>query len=183
MSAHKKRLPMRLSQQHERWIYATGGVLFLSGLGWLIAHFFLAGPGEFGELHHVSEPWWLRLHGAGAMVFLLALGSLFPGHIVRAWQVRKNHRTGLLMLTIMAVLVVTGYGLYYAGDETTRPWISAVHWVVGLAAAAGLLLHVQIGRRSRGKRPIALEHPIQSNAPDSALLLARDRQRASQRRI
>ena len=181
MSSPKKRLPMRLSQQHERWIYATGSVLFLSGLGWLIAHFFLAGPGEFGELHHVSEPGWLRLHGAGAMVFLLALGSLFPGHIVRAWQARKNHRTGVLMLAIMAVLVVTGYGLYYAGDETTRPWISAVHWIVGIAAAAGLLLHVQTGRRSRGKRPVALERPIQSNTSDSAQLLTLDRKRASQR--
>lgn len=182
MSSHKKRLPMRLSQQHEHWIYATGGMLFLSGLGWLIAHFFFAGPGEFGELHNPSEPWWLRFHGAGAMVFLMALGSLLPGHITRGWQARKNYHTGLLMLTIMAVLIVTGYGLYYAGDEATRPWISAVHWVVGLTAVVGLLLHVQLGKRSQKMRRVELADHIRPDVPNSATRAIPERQCTDQRR-
>lgn len=153
MTSHTYRPPMRLSLRHKRWLYAMSGALFLSGLGWLLAHFFLASPVEFGDPHHVSEPWWLRVHGATAMGFLMAFGSLLPGHIARAWQARKNYRSGLLMLGIVATLVLTGYGLYYAGDEQTRPWISAVHWAVGLAAAAGLLLHVTLGKRRARRRP------------------------------
>lgn len=93
------------------------------------------------------EPWWLRVHGAAAMAFLVALGSLLPGHVSRAWQMRRNHRSGLFMLGLVLLLIATGYGLYYAGDEQTRPWISCVHWVLGLAAAGMAPLHVYLGRR------------------------------------
>ncbi|MDO3522046.1 hypothetical protein [Ralstonia pseudosolanacearum] len=142
------RLPVRLSQRHKRWLYATGAVLCCSGLGWLVAHDLLGGQGPFGDAPHPSEPWWLRIHGAAAMGFLVALGSLLPGHVARAWQMRRNHRSGLFMLVLAALLVATGYGLYYAGDEQTRPWISCVHWLLGVAAAGVAPLHVYLGRRS-----------------------------------
>ncbi|AST31273.2 hypothetical protein AB6Q13_05265 [Ralstonia solanacearum] len=141
------RLPVRLSQRHKRWLYATAAVLCISGLGWLVAHDLLGGQGAFGDAPHPSEPWWLRLHGAAAMAFLVALGSLLPGHVSRAWQMRRNHRSGLFMLGLVLLLIATGYGLYYAGDEQTRPWISCVHWVLGLAAAGMAPLHVYLGRR------------------------------------
>lgn len=141
------RPPMRLSQTHERWVYVIGGVLFLSGIGWLVAHYFFAPPAEFGETAAPSEPLWLRIHGAAAMASLIALGTLLPGHIALAWKFRQNLSSGFLMLGIAGVLILTGYGLYYAGGEETRPWISLIHWSVGLAAAVGLLLHVLLGKR------------------------------------
>jgi hypothetical protein len=106
-----------------------------------------AGSADFGEAHAAFEPWWLRLHGAAAMAGLVVLGTLLPGHIARAWRARTNHRSGLLMLGLAAILVVTGYGLYYVGDEDTRPWISMVHWLFGIAAGAGFVLHVRLGKR------------------------------------
>lgn len=175
------KLPMRLSQRHERWLYFTAAALFLSGLGWLIAHYFLAGPAEFGERHHASEPWWMRVHGAAVMAFLISLGSLFPGHIVRAWQARKNRRTGLLLIAIMTVLIVTGYGLYYIADEAARPWLSIVHWVGGLTVAAGLLLHVVQGRKTRAKRRVAAPHPAQPQVSDAVIAFPK-RQRGPRRR-
>jgi hypothetical protein len=152
---------MRLSQTHERWVYGIGAVLFLSGLGWLIAHYFFAPASEFGETAVApSEPWWLRVHGGAAMVFLIALGSLLPGHIKLAWKFRQNLGSGFLMLGIAGVLILTGYGLYYAGGEETRPWISLIHWAVGIAAGGGLLLHVQLGkRRSERPRPAMTRRP------------------------
>lgn len=150
--------PMRLGKQHERWVYAIGGLLCLSGLGWLIAHFFFGGAGEFGDGSNASEPWWLRIHGGAAMGFLIVLGTLLPGHIVRAWRLRKNRRTGILMLFFSAVLVLTGYALYYAGSETLRPWISAIHWSIGIAAGVGLPLHVWFGKRRRMHRHTIAEH-------------------------
>lgn len=175
------KLPMRLSQRHERWIYWTAGTLFLSGLGWLIAHYFLAGPAEFGARHHASEPWWMRIHGAAVMAFLVAFGSLLPGHIVRAWQARKNRRTGLLLLAMMTVLVVTGYGLYYLADEAVRPWISIVHWVGGLAVAGGLLLHVLQGYKIRARRRIAAPYPAQAEVSNSVIAFPK-RQRGPRHR-
>ncbi len=140
---------MRLSPRHELWLYGIGLLIFLSGLGWLVDHYVFAGATDFGLARGPFELWWLRLHGAAAMAGLMVLGSLFPGHIARAWRARTNHRSGLMMFGLAALLIVTGYGLYYLGDEETRPWISVVHWLIGIAAAAGLALHVRLGKRRR----------------------------------
>ncbi|WP_211464894.1 hypothetical protein [Collimonas silvisoli] len=172
-------MPIRLSRQHERWIYLIGAILFLSGLGWLIAHNFLAAPGEFGDAHHPSEPWWLRLHGAAAMGFLMVIGSLLPGHIASAWRLRKNHRSGLFMLALVAVLLLTGYGLYYAGDEQSRPWISLIHWIAGTAAAAGLWLHIWLGKRKANMLHAVVRKPIAPDATGTAAAVAVQRKRSS----
>ena len=148
MSHHAPRPSMRLSKRHERWVYIICGLLFISGLGWLFAHYFLAVPGEFGEAHHPSEPWWLRLHGAAAMGFLMVFGSLFQGHIARAWHLRKNLPSGLFMFALIMLLVLSGYGLYYVTDEQAHPWISTIHWAIGLSTIAGLLLHIKLGKKS-----------------------------------
>ena len=48
----------------------------------------------------------------------------------------------------MVLLTLTGYALYYAGDERIRPVISVLHWGLGLVLPAALLWHILLGRRS-----------------------------------
>ena len=38
--------------------------------------------------------------------------------------------------------LVSGYGLYYTGDERLRAAISVSHWLIGLAALAALVTHI-----------------------------------------
>ncbi len=171
--------PMRLSQRHERWLHAIGLLVFLSGIGWLADHYLFAGSEDFGDAHAPSEPLWLRLHGAAAMAGLVVFGSLLPGHIARAWRVRGNFRSGLLMLSLVVLLVVTGYGLYYAGDEETRPWISIVHWLAGTLAAAGLVLHVRFGKRWIQRRLLVGSSDLAANP--SSLLVQQEVARAKSR--
>ncbi|ACB96991.1 hypothetical protein [Beijerinckia indica] len=142
-----QRPPLRLGSKHQFCIYAVSILLLLSGFGWLIAHYFFAPFSEFGTPAAPSEPLWLRIHGAAAMGALIILGSVFPGHIGRAFTMRRNLFSGFLMLSIAALLILTGYGLYYFGDEETRPWISLLHWTLGLASIAILILHVKLGKR------------------------------------
>lgn len=166
---HQDAPPMRLSRHHRQWIYAAGGSLVGSGVGWLIAHYMLVGASPFGETHHPAEPWLLRLHGAAVMVFLVVLGTILPGHVTRAWSLRKNcvqsmRRnivTGIFMLSLVAVLALTGYALYYSGSEELRPVISTGHWVIGLAAAAGFYQH----RRARLKRGTRRDPVHQAERP------------------
>jgi len=143
------RPPMQLSRRQRRWIYLTGALLWVSGIAWLISHYFLQVAGEFADAPGPSEPWWLRLHGAAVLGFLMAFGALLPQHVVPGWRQRRNRRSGVTMLSIVGVLALSGYGLYYAGDERIRPWISATHWLIGLAASVVLALHVILGRRTR----------------------------------
>jgi hypothetical protein len=160
-----QRPPMRLGKRHEFCVYAIGVLLLLSGLGWLIAHYFFAPLEEFGATAAPSEPWWLRIHGAAAMGGSIVLGSLFPGHVARSWALRQNFSSGMLILSVV-ILLLTGYGLYYAGDEDTRPWISLVHWILGIAASGVLILHVKLGkRRFRPARPFS----VRLHSPDDTL--------------
>lgn len=145
---------IKLSRRHERWVYAVGGLLLLSGVGWLIAHYFLAAASEFGDPHHGSEPWWLRLHGAAAMGFLVIFGALLPAHIVAAWRSKKNRLSGGLMIAVVALLGFTAYGLYYASSDTLRSWLSAIHWTTGILATGVLVWHVLIGKHLRTHRRV-----------------------------
>ena len=136
-------------RRHEYWLYAAGGLLWASGLGWVVSHYVLAGHGEFGDAPRLSELWWLRVHGAAMLAFLIALGVMVPLHMAPNWRRRANRRSGVLMLLVVGILVLTGYALYYVGDESSRPWISAVHWIVGLGAAGVLAAHWSLGTRRR----------------------------------
>ena len=74
----------------------------------------------------------LMLHGGTAMVTLMLLGALVPLHVRRAWHSRRNRLTWPAMLTFNGVLIATSFGLYYAGSEVVRPWISDIHIGLGL---------------------------------------------------
>ncbi len=84
------------------------------------------------------------------MCALLVLGALVPLHVLPAWRSRRNRPSGLLICRVMAVLIVSAYGLYYSGDECWRAVLSAVHSWLGLAAPLLLAGHLWLGRRSRG---------------------------------
>jgi hypothetical protein len=127
-------------------------LLLLSGVLWLLFHYFSAVPGELAEARHPLEAWWLRLHGAAAMGFLIVLGTVLPVHARRAWNLRRNRWTGAVVLCAIAAMLITGYALYYAGSEELRPWISGSHWAIGLIAAPALVLHGFIGKQAAARR-------------------------------
>jgi len=150
---------IRLGPWHRRAVYVATGALVVSGILWLVLHYWMTASGEFGETSHPLESWMLRIHGAAAMAGLILYGSLLPIHIKRAWTIRRNVALGIALSSLLLLLTVTGYLLYYAGGEDTRPVISALHWVVGLSVPALLVWHVVAGRRRSvvpsGNREIA----------------------------
>ncbi|WP_295009193.1 hypothetical protein [uncultured Dechloromonas sp.] len=139
-------MSIALPGRHRRLIYLAFAFLVLSGLVWLGGRYGLRSD---PELPHPLEAWALKLHGAAAMLGLLALGSVLPQHVRFAWRARRNRTSGATMLSLAGILILTGYGLYYAADENLRPWISLAHWASGLVLPAGLIWHVAAGRRRK----------------------------------
>ena len=137
---------IRLGPWHQGAVYGATAVLAVSGIIWLVLHYFLAVPGEYGPQVHPLESWMLRLHGAAAMVGLVIYGSLLPVHVRRAWSIRRNIVLGIGLVSVMLLLTVTGYLLYYDADENTRPVVSIAHWILGLVVPALLVWHVVSGR-------------------------------------
>lgn len=154
--AERQRLPrtgaIRLEAWHRRSIYAVMGALAGSGVLWLLFHFCLRTQTQWGVAPHPLERWWLRLHGLAAMLTLLALGSLISTHIRPAWLHSRNRLSGPSLAVLLALPIATGYALYYFGGEQARPLISVVHWLLGLAVVALLLVHASIGRAIRTRR-------------------------------
>jgi hypothetical protein len=141
---------IRLGTWHQFSVYAATAALTVSGAVWLLCHYFLARPGDFGPQPHPLEHWLLRAHGAAAMAGLIVYGSLLPIHVRRAWTLRRNIALGIGVICAMLLLTVTGYLLYYAGGEDARAAISLVHWVAGLLVPALLTWHVVSGRSRTG---------------------------------
>lgn len=182
---------MRLSRGHRRWVYASCALLFATGTSWLVFHFFVRLQGEFGERPHPLELWSLRLHGAAAMLMLAVLGSLLPIHVRRGWHQRKNLVAGSVLASLALLLIASGYALYYFGSEETRPWISVLHWVLGLGAPLLLLWHVVSGRRAQaakahppppplhyppprasgGSQPATMGGPQSSDQPNASVMM------------
>ena len=142
-----KRRRLQLSQRHRRTLYAVSLALFLSGLAWAVVHR-LDVADRAGDGLRQWKPTLLQIHGLAAVGFVLLIGTVLPGHVRRAWHAKKNRANGAFFLTTVSVLIITGYVLYYVGDDRWRERLSNAHLWLGLAAPALLVWHILSGRRA-----------------------------------
>ncbi len=142
-----RRNSAKLSGQHKVWLYGVTFLVYVTGAAWAWLHYFGARADELAS-RSAAEPWMMRLHGAGAMVILVILGTLLPSHIRFAWHARRNRPNGIALVLFFVFLVVSGYGLYYFSNEHLRSWTGWSHLAVGLALPAMIILHIWSGRRS-----------------------------------
>lgn len=140
---------LRLPQNYRRLAYAALAVAWLTGMLWLILHYFMARQGEFGAEPHPFEAWSLRLHGLAAFVVMFVAGLLWGVHVRPGLLGPKRRRSGILLLTLLGWLAATGWLLYYASADGLRDATRLAHWLVGLAAVFPFLLHALRGRAER----------------------------------
>jgi hypothetical protein len=140
---------LRLSLRRKQALYAIFGGAWVTGILWLVFHYFLMRQGDFGLEPHPLEAWWLRLHGACAFASLWLAGLLWAVHVRPALARPGRRRSGILLLVMLGVLAVSGYLLYYAIDDGVRDWTRLLHWLVGLSLAPVLIVHVLRGRAKR----------------------------------
>jgi cation transport ATPase len=142
---------LRLNSVTEIAVYLAFGCLLITGAVWMVGQV-VRDQESSGNLFG----WLMKVHGAAAMVVLVLLGALL-NHVRKGWRARRNRSSGLTLLIAILFLVVTGYGLYYAGDEPLRALISRWHGWVGLGLVLLLPAHVLIGRALRRKRERAFQ--------------------------
>jgi hypothetical protein len=138
---------IRLSPLQRRTVYGVITLLWLSGALWLAFHYFLRVPSTFGDKPHALEIWWLRLHGLAGFAALVAVGSMLPVHVGRAWALDKNRMSGVVMKMVFFWLATSAYALYYFATESNETWLPLLHWIVGLSLPLVLVIHVRRGRR------------------------------------
>lgn len=132
------------------WLLALSGIgLWLSGSGWLLLHYFGQKEGEFGPEMNPIEPWMMKAHGLLLIPALLGIGGMFIAHIPKGWAHRRQRIAGVALCAVLAVLIASGYMLYYVGDEDLRNWTSLIHWGFGMGLPAVFLWHYINGLRAR----------------------------------
>jgi hypothetical protein len=128
-------------------VYAVSAGIWLSGVLWLIFHYFLVRKTDFGPAPHPLEHWWLMAHGAMAFASLWLMGYLWATHIVRRWRLRRHRKTGGTLFATMMVLIVSGLLLYYPPSDDWHNVTAILHWVIGLAMPMALTAHWWIRAR------------------------------------
>ena len=156
---------VQLRAPARRTLYVVLIALVGSGLWWLGAHFAATLFGsDTDDLHRLArEALALKVHGAAAFAILLALGAMAAHHVRRGWALDRNRASGSIVVACFAILILTGYALYYLVGDDTRGIVSLAHWALGLALAPIIVVHIIRGRRSRGAaiaaRPAHRHHP------------------------
>ena len=135
-----QRSSFRLNRPFKAAVYLSFAALLASGALWMYAQ------GRLEDQGWETLPRLLmKIHGGAAMLALVVLGALTV-HIRRGWKADKNRLSGALLIAVNAFLILTGYGLYYAGGEALREWLSRWHAWIGLGSGVLLPVHVIAGR-------------------------------------
>jgi hypothetical protein len=143
---------VRLGRPKRLLLYVISIGVWLTGGLWLLFHHFLVKQGEFGPQNNWLEPWWLKFHGAFGFASIWLFGLLWAVHVTRAWPLARRRWSGGVMVGLMAWLILTGYLLYYIGNDEARSAVSILHWSIGLVAPIVFVWHHRRLRNRRGVR-------------------------------
>ncbi len=135
------RNPVRLSASRRLVIHGAGLGLWLTGVLWLVFHYFLQRRTEFGPQPHPLEIWWRAAHGFFGFASLWTFGLVWGVHIVGAWKSRRRRLSGSMFFALLLWLSGTGYLLYYVGGDDAVAALSLMHWIVGLFLPVAFVAH------------------------------------------
>lgn len=134
------RLPVPMSRGLRAAVYSVGALLWASGIAWLVLHLRFEPRNEFGALPHPGEAILMRVHGLVGVAAVFLLGWVGAGHVLECWRRSRNRPSGWTLLGCAALLVLTGYALYY----TTGPFHAYSGWIhewLGASVIIAALAH------------------------------------------
>lgn len=137
----------RLTRNRRAIVYSIAGGVWLTGAAWLVLHYFMQRPGEFGPQPNPLEWWSLPAHGLFAFASLWLFGLLWGVHFGAAWRSLRRRVSGIAMFAVFGWLIASGYLLYYLGSDEARSLVALVHWGAGLLAPLPFVLHRFVRRR------------------------------------
>jgi hypothetical protein len=139
---------VKLKRAHKGLLYLTSALLWITGAVWIAVEYGTTNRNEnFWLPVSTVQPMSLKIHGAAAMIFMIILGTLLIDHVRLGYQQKRQRPSGLMLLTLSGLLIVSAWGLYYLGNEEWRHWTSITHCVLGLISPIIIFIHVAFARR------------------------------------
>ena len=104
------------------------------------------------------------LHCTAGFLLLGMVGALLAIHVRIGWRRRLNRISGVTLLVLIALMLVTVLGIYYMGDERWSRASSVIHTGAGLLAVGLVVWHSVKGRRLRRDGSVWKHAPGGANA-------------------
>lgn len=139
MAQRIKTIGVKLPSFQRLNAYLFFSIVAITGVWWILLNVVMNSM-NLKLIHRI-----LIAHGITATFCLMIFGSLMTQHIRVAWQLKKNRVSGSLSVVTLAVIVLTGLGLYYAEEEqqVIYEW---THIAVGLMVILLIPVHIVLGR-------------------------------------
>jgi cellobiose-specific phosphotransferase system component IIC len=132
--------PQPMSPALRNTLMVIFGALWLSGCFWLVLHYFFSQSADWGTVQHPWSPTVLKIHGWIAVASVFLLGWVTARHVSDRWSQTKKRVSGLGIVSVAAILAVTGYALYYTTDRLHDD-AALIHEVFGGVAILLALVH------------------------------------------
>jgi hypothetical protein len=124
-------------------LYGVSLATWITGVVWLIFHYFVRTVDQFGfEVPHPGEKWSLISHALVSFYAIWWFGLLWPNHVKSSWKLHIRRTTGGVLFGCVAWLSLTGWALYYIGSDRWRSWTSVSHWIVGVGGLIAFVVHL-----------------------------------------
>lgn len=134
----------RLKRGQRLAVYWVSACLVLTGLVWLYFFYFVSVVDQFGfENPHPLQSSFLISHAVLALPAVWVFGSLWHIHVKTGWRAKTRRWSGGMFWSLVLWMIVSGYSLYYIGDDGIRRWLSLSHWIAGAPALVVIFLHIR----------------------------------------
>jgi uncharacterized membrane protein len=130
-----------MARRQRAWIHSILGVLWLSGILWLLLDQYFAESGEFGVTPHPLEAPLLLLHGILAVVSMYLFGWVAARHVSRWWAAGRRRLSGGVLTAVLAALSISGFALFFLVDDASRHAATLIHDALGLTAVIFAVQH------------------------------------------
>jgi hypothetical protein len=128
-------------------LYLAFGLLWATGIWWLVLDFWFAVPGEFGVSPHAWAAPLLLAHGVLAVPALWLTGWVAARHSTPQWKARLRRGSGGSFAAMLLLLSASGFALFFLASDEAQHVTALAHEAIGVVFALFVLEHWYFGRR------------------------------------
>lgn len=131
--------PLSIPSLEKRMFYSTITALFLTG----IIYLFLDSQNDLDSTQREIKTFSLHLHGWLSPILTFLFGCIISSHVKAAWSYKKNLPSGLSLICLISLLIITATALYYVSSDFLRLFSWWVHILAGFTLPVCIFSHVR----------------------------------------